>query len=849
MKRILFISIFTLFYSITVFSQGNFCIDSEPFCTSNLYSFPAGTSGTNAEPGPNYDCLSTTPNPAWYHMKIAVAGSFNIRMFSTPSEDIDFICWGPFLDPVDPCDGQLTLNKKVACSYSNAAVENCAIPNGQVGEYYILLITNFSQNECNITFEKTSGTGETDCTIVPPPIGSNSPLCYGDDLQLWADNFTNASYHWTGPNNWSSDEQNPLIGGVDLVNSGDYELIITVNGSASDPVTTRVEVFPKPNPDFTFNDACFGDTTFFIDNSTVTPTGETITNYQWDFGNGQSSTIQSPNNLYTTAGEYDVSLTTRTGISGLGCPQTITKTVNVFNAASVQAGADQTLPNGWAAQLESTINGGSGNYDILWTPENLVTDPTLENPMTNPLGATEVFTITVTDSETQCVNSDNTTVIITGGALSVATTAIPTIFCQDNNEIIHLSANPNGGSGNNTYSWTSNPPGFTADIKEPSDFPNVTTTYYCSVFDGQTTATSEITVTAKPKPTGNAGEDKSITVGTSTFLDAASVSGGSGSYNFSWTPTSMLVQSNVLQPQTNNLDENTEFSLVINDDNGCKSESDEIWIFTGGSGLNVNPTPSEDVICLNEFTTLKANAIGGGGVYTYYWFSENGWESTETEPQVSPTETTIYTVEVNDGFKTVSNTTTVFVNPLPIVDLLPNGYEYFGSDTIKACVKDSVVLDAGNIENPANMNYLWSNTATSRKQSVTTTGSWIDFKTYTVEVQNPVTLCSQNAKMTVFFDFNECEIGINEINSLHNNINISPNPSNGIFNIEVMGLEKTFDISIEDINGRNIFNEKNIDIKSDNFIKIVDLTDFPKGIYLISITHESGVLNSKIIKQ
>lgn len=849
MKRILFISIFTLFYSITVFSQGNFCIESEPFCTSNLYSFPAGTSGTSAEPGPDYDCLNTTPNPAWYHMKIAVAGSFNIRMFSTPSEDIDFICWGPFLDPVDPCDGQLTLNKKVACGYSMATVENCEIPNGQVGEYYILLITNYSQNECNITFEKTSGTGETDCTIVPPPIGSNSPLCYGDDLQLWADNFPNATYNWTGPNGWESNEQNPFIGAGDLVSSGNYVLTITVNGTASDPVSTRVEVFPRPTPDFNFNDACYGDTTFFTDISTIDPTDEVITNYQWDFGDSQTSSNQSPWHLYNNAGEHQVSLTTSTGINGMGCPQTITKTINVFNAAAVQAGENQTIQNGWPAQLESTIDGGSGSYNILWTPENLVVNPSLENPMTTSLVETQVFKVTVTDAETQCVNSDSTTIIITGGALSLNTTANPMVFCQDEDEIIHLSANPSGGSGDNVYSWTSDPVGFTADIKEPSHSPNVTTTYYCTVFDGPTSVSSEITIIAKPTPVGYAGEDKSITVGTNTLLDASSVSGGSGSYNFSWSPSDLLVQNNVLQPQTELLNENTEFSFIVNDENGCQSVSDDIWVFVGGDGLNVNPTSSEDIICLNESTTLKANAFGGGETYTYYWYGDNGWESTETEPEVSPTENTVYTVEVYDGYKTVSNSTSVIVNPLPIINLLPEGYEYYGNDTIKVCVRDSVILDAGDVNNPGNMNYLWSNSATNRKLKVTTAGSWIDFQTDSVEVQNPVTLCKQTAKMTVFFDFNECEIGINEVNSLTDNISISPNPSKGLFNISISGLDKSLNINISDINGKTIYNSTGIKLSNSQVEKTIDISSFPNGIYLISIMHETGIYRSRIIKQ
>jgi len=168
MKKTLFL-LFALSISLWAFAQADLCEESDPFCTSDTYVFPAGTSGNSAQPGPNYGCLSTTPNPAWYHMKIGVPGDIEITMYSEPAYDIDFICWGPFSDPVLPCEGQLTAFKTVDCSYAGGtAPEICNIPNGLEGEYYILLITNFSQQECDIIFEKTGGSGETDCGIVPP---------------------------------------------------------------------------------------------------------------------------------------------------------------------------------------------------------------------------------------------------------------------------------------------------------------------------------------------------------------------------------------------------------------------------------------------------------------------------------------------------------------------------------------------------------------------------------------------------------------------------------------------------------------------------------------------------------
>ena len=148
--------------------ENNMCATAEPFCTDEpAYQFPAGVDAGSGENGPYYDCLYTTPNPAWYFMKMGADGGMDIYMYSTPGEDIDFCCWGPFEDPTTPCPYGLTADKVVSCSYSAQPTEHCMIPEtAQTGEYYILVITNYSNDPCNITFEKVDGEGQSDCTII-----------------------------------------------------------------------------------------------------------------------------------------------------------------------------------------------------------------------------------------------------------------------------------------------------------------------------------------------------------------------------------------------------------------------------------------------------------------------------------------------------------------------------------------------------------------------------------------------------------------------------------------------------------------------------------------------------------
>jgi len=223
-------------------AQNNLCSSALPFCTDNgLYEFPAGVNAGIGEAGPYYSCLGTRPNPAWYYMRILDPGDMDIYMFSTPQVDIDFCCWGPFEDPLAPCPMGLTREKVVSCSYSTSWNETCKIRNSLEGEYYILLITNYSNRTCNINFSKTAGEASTDCNILPPLVSYDEPACKGGDLHLYANGITGSSFSWFQMgSSWTSNEQNPVRHNATLDMSGTYGCVITLEGQHSD--TTYLDV-------------------------------------------------------------------------------------------------------------------------------------------------------------------------------------------------------------------------------------------------------------------------------------------------------------------------------------------------------------------------------------------------------------------------------------------------------------------------------------------------------------------------------------------------------------------------------------------------------------------------------
>ena len=410
-----------LIINTNLFGQGPTCANAEPFCSDDpTYTFPAGVNSGSA--GSSVGCLSSTPNPAWYFLQVDQPGRINIHMWTTPSRDLDFAAWGPFtassydaLVATGVCNQLVTscysacgsscsshgptnganpsnlggypCGNMIDCSFSAASEEYVHIPNAVPGQWYILLITNFSNQACDINFQSHStSTGSTNCAIVRPFQGDT--VCVGETATLVVENPpAGATFTFEGPNGFYQSTTSPTvtIPNAQLANGGTYTLVITPQGGAPGPASTAtVIVNPLPTITTTATDICPGA------NSVITASGAAT--YSWSNGQTGASITVSP--AATTT--YTV-----TGTSAQGCVNTTNVTVTVFdnpiieiNPASVCSG-DQVV-----------VSSPTG-VTYLWS-DNLG-DSTVINPIvTQP----ETYSVTVTDingcsaSTTLTVNPD-----------------------------------------------------------------------------------------------------------------------------------------------------------------------------------------------------------------------------------------------------------------------------------------------------------------------------------------------------------------------------------------------------------------------------------------------------------
>ena len=176
LKRLLFFLLASFCASHLALAQLD-CQDAAPFCTSTGVSFPAGVDNGEASVGPDYECLLSQPNPAWYYLNVSQSGNINITLTNSADVDVDFICWGPF-NSITCNNGQLSndgglfgcfgypCGNTVDCSYDIQSTEIVNIQGAQAGEWYMLMVTNYSNMPTEITATQTGGGGATNCSIL-----------------------------------------------------------------------------------------------------------------------------------------------------------------------------------------------------------------------------------------------------------------------------------------------------------------------------------------------------------------------------------------------------------------------------------------------------------------------------------------------------------------------------------------------------------------------------------------------------------------------------------------------------------------------------------------------------------
>jgi len=149
----------------------------------------------------------------------------------------------------------------------------------------------------------------TDCKPPSLTVSANTPIKLGDSLVLHVNSIYGATYHWTGPASYSSDQQNPMIYNMGSANAGKYTVQVTVPGGCVNSATTDsviVTVPPAPCSPSTNTASIQGSTDISFHNVSVGPSSSDPTYLMTGHGTAGDFEFEFASKSKPTPGVYNV---------------------------------------------------------------------------------------------------------------------------------------------------------------------------------------------------------------------------------------------------------------------------------------------------------------------------------------------------------------------------------------------------------------------------------------------------------------------------------------------------------------------------------------------------------------
>ncbi len=437
-------------------------------------------------------------------------------------------------------------------------------------------------------------TGTVNVVVNPLPIVgvTGATVCVGATINLTSNG--GVSYSWSGPNSYSSNQQNPSITGAAMNMAGNYVVTVTdANGCASGNVANVVV-----NPSLVI---AAGSNSPICQNATLNLSSSTGVSWSWTGPNGFSSISQNPNVIsaqVVASGTYVV-----TGTDANGCQGTSSVVVVINPLPTITANSGTICIGQQTATL--TANGGT-SYS--WSPATTLSSGTGTSVTGNPL-TTTAYTITGTDAN-GCVNTGTTSILV--NPLPVVTANSGTLCIGDS---ITIMAN-----GAATYTWNPTAGLSSSTGAQVSADPAATSSYTVTGTDNNGCYSSgTFTVVVNPLPIVNVNSS-SICNGNQTTLNAT------GANTYVWSPATGLSSSTGSSVNANPASTST-YVVTGTDINGCVNTATSVVNVNTPAVLNVGPQISSGCapVCVNLANTTSATG-------TCSWNFGDGSSSTNCNP-------------------------------------------------------------------------------------------------------------------------------------------------------------------------------------------------------------------------
>ncbi len=208
--------------------------------------------------------------------------------------------------------------------------------------------------------------------------------------------------------------------------------------------------------------------------------------------------------------------------------------------------------------------------------------------------------------------------------LNAQASAVPTSVC--NGSPVQLGVTVTGGSGNYSFTWSSDPQGFSSNLQNPTVYPFQQTVYTVVVSDGQSQVTSSVTAQVAQPPVAIAGSNVTICAGQTVSL-SGSVENNCGflwSTNGNGTFSSTSVLNPTYVPGSADIaNGSVQLCLSSSPCSPCSQPAISCLTVTIRSQAQVNIIPTQLTVCHGQNQSFNG-LIQASGYSSIQWSTPNG---------------------------------------------------------------------------------------------------------------------------------------------------------------------------------------------------------------------------------
>jgi gliding motility-associated-like protein len=365
--------------------------------------------------------------------------------------------------------------------------------------------------------------------------------------------------------------------------------------------------------------------------------------WAWDFGNGQTSTLQYPESQrYSRAGSY---LVTVKGTNSDGCTTIARKAAIIHPLPVVDAGEDTTI-----CRLDSLLLQATGAAVYTWKSDPSLTCTNCQSPVARP--DTEVTYRVTGKTVFGCADDDSITVLVKQPFNMIV--ANTDTVCAGESIVLNVT-------GADFYTWTPSLFLNNANISAPTSTPATSITYQVTGKDSvgcfSETASITLKVVAKPTIEITNGENITIQIGSDVKIGTQS---SSDVTSWSWYPPQWLNCGTCPEPTTSAKD-NITYNVTAKNEGNCEAQDKvTVNVICNNSNVFLPNTFSPNADGMNDqfyprgvglynIKSFKIFDRWGQLVFTRNGISANnaadGWDGTRNGVKL-PIDVYVYILEV-----------------------------------------------------------------------------------------------------------------------------------------------------------------------------------------------------------